>query len=137
MVRRGRCSIVKTALILPPTPSSFQPVAGLPLIQRTVLSVLRCGFDRIVVVGAQYKDQVRALLRADERTRAVEVTEEMPAVEGAHVTVIPSDCVLTAATVQRAAAASLDGRPLLFHVPGGSGIALSRPALLTDRKSVV
>jgi len=123
---------VKTALILPVSASSFRRVAGLPLLQRTVLSVLRCGFDRIVVVGGRHTEQIRALLRADERTRAVEVADAVPAVEGLHVAVIPSDCVLTAATLERVATATLNGRPLLFRTAGNSALALCRPAMLAN-----
>jgi len=122
---------VKTALILPPTASSFQPVAGLPLIQRTVLSVLRADFDRIVVVGGPFTQQLRQLLRSDERTRAVEVSEAVPVIEGSSVTLIPSDRLLTVATLERGATVTLDGRPVLFETAGGDGFALCRPATLS------
>jgi phosphatidylglycerophosphate synthase len=121
---------VKTALILPPTPSSFRHVAGLPLIQRTVLAALRADFDRIVVVGREYTAELRALLRSDARTRAVEVTEAVPTIEGSQVTVIPSDRLLTPETFERVHAAPLDGRPLLFGNPNGDSLALCRPAML-------
>ena len=110
---------MKTALILPPTAPSFQRVAGLPLIQRTVLAVLRCDFDRVVVIGGEYTEQLRAVLRADERTRAVEISPEMPTITGAHVTVIPSDCVLTPATLAR----------LLIDSGGGRGGSLGESSL--------
>jgi phosphatidylglycerophosphate synthase len=121
---------VKTALILPPSASSFRRVAGLPLIQRTVLAALRADFDRIVVVGREYTAELRALLRSDERTRAVEVSETVPTIEGSEVTVIPSDRLLTPATFARAQAMPLDGRPLLFGGAGGDSLALCRPAVL-------
>jgi phosphatidylglycerophosphate synthase len=121
---------VKTALILPPTASSFRQVAGLPLIQRIVLAALRADFDRIVVVGREYTSELRALLRSDERTRAVEVTEAVPTIEGSQVTVIPSDRLLTPATFDRVHAEPLDGRPLLFGSTAGDGLALCRPAML-------
>jgi len=123
---------VNTALILAPTASSFQRIAGLPLVQRTVLSALRCDFDRLVVVGGAFAPQVRALLKADDRTRAVEVTEGLPTIEGTRVTVIPSDCVVTAATLERVNAWPLDGRPVLFTSSELGGIALCRPAMLQD-----
>jgi len=119
---------VKTALILPPTASSFQPVAGLPLIQRTVLAALRADFDRIVVVGREHTQELRTLLRSDPRTRAVEVREEMPPLEGSEITVIRSDRLLTPATFERVAAAQLDGRPLLFGAAGSDGIGRPRGA---------
>ena len=62
---------VKTALILSPTAASFWRVAGLPVIQRTVLAALRSDFDRIVVIGGAYADQLRVVLNTDARTRSV------------------------------------------------------------------
>lgn len=121
---------MKTALILPPTAASFEPVAGLPLIQRTALSALRGGCDRVVVLSGAYGDRLRALFAGDARTRAVEVTSGSVAVEGSQVAVIPSDCFVTAATLQRINTASVDGRPLLFQTTGGDGLALCRPAML-------
>jgi phosphatidylglycerophosphate synthase len=121
---------VKTALIVPLAAVSFRRVAGLPLIQRTVLSAVRCGFDRIIVVGERYATRLRAVLEADERTRGVEVTSDLPAIEGTHVVIIPGDCVVTPATLQRVGAVSLDGRPLLFSAAGRDALALCRPAML-------
>lgn len=122
---------MKTAVILPPTAASFQVVAGLPLIQRTVLSALRSGFDRIIVLGNEHGQQLRALLARDARTRAVEVTDHLPPVEGSSVTVIPSDRLVTAATLTRVNAASLNGRPLLFGAGGRKDIAVLRPLVLS------
>jgi phosphatidylglycerophosphate synthase len=121
---------MKTALILPVTASSFEPIAGLPVIQRAVLCALRSGFDRIVVVGGPFGDRVRALLAADARTRTVAVTDEPVPVEGSHVALIPGDCVITAATLKRINAISLDGRPLVFSSRSGERLALCRPAVL-------
>jgi len=121
---------VKTALILPPTASSFRQVAGLPLIKRTVLAALRADFDRIVVVGREYTAELRVLLRSDERTRAVEVTEVVPTIEGAQVTVIPSDRLLTPATFERVHGVPVNGRPLLFGSASGDSLASCRPATL-------
>jgi phosphatidylglycerophosphate synthase len=121
---------VNTALILPPTAASFQMIAGVSVIQRTLLSALRCDFDRIVVVGGAYTQQLRALLDADERTRAVEVSHGFPAVAGSRLTLIPSDCLLTVATLRAVNARSLDGSPVVFTTDGQEGIALCRPAML-------
>lgn len=122
---------MKTALILPPTPTSFRTVAGLPIIQRTVLAALRADFDRIVVVGRGYTTRVRVLLRSDARTRAVEVSERVPMIEGSEVTVIPSDRVLTSATFERLGTVELDGRPVLFEAADEGGLARCRPTMLT------
>jgi phosphatidylglycerophosphate synthase len=120
---------MKTALILPPTASSFRFVAGLPLIQRTALSALRCGF-RVVVIGRESAERLRTLFASDERTQAVEVTGDAASVAGTQITVLPSDCLLTAATLERVNASSFDGRPLLFSAPGGTCIARYRPGML-------
>jgi phosphatidylglycerophosphate synthase len=121
---------VKTAVILPPAAASFQVVAGLPLIQRTVLSALRSGFDRILVVSTEHGDRLRELFKRDERTRLVQVTDELPAIDGTSVTLIPSDRVLTAATFRRINAVPLDGVPLIFEKAEQGGVALCRPAML-------
>jgi phosphatidylglycerophosphate synthase len=121
---------VKTALILPPTASSFQPVAGLPLIQRTVLSALRSGFDRIVVMSGAYGAALRTLFTADARTRTVEVADGPIALDGSQVMVIASDCLITPATLERSNALTLDGRPMIFGTSGRDGLALCRPGML-------
>jgi phosphatidylglycerophosphate synthase len=122
---------VKTAVILPPTAASFEVVAGMPLIQRTVLSALRSGFDRIIVMGNEHGTQLRQLLQRDARTRAVDVADHLPPVEGSSVTVIPSDRLVTAATLTRVRSASLNGRPLLFGSGARTDIALCRPPALS------
>lgn len=102
----------------------------MPLIKRTVLSALQGGFDRVMVVGGAYSARLRVLLAADARTRTVEVTEGLPAIDGASVAVIPSDCLLTAATFERINRVTLNGRPLLFESTHRQCIARCRPALL-------
>ncbi len=119
---------MKTALILPPTEASFDKVAGLPLLQRVVLSVLRSDFDRIVVVGREHTAKVRELLRSDARTRAVEVSEHFPLLEGDEVTIVRSDSFVTPATIQQIANVNLDGRALLFADAGGDQAARCRTA---------
>lgn len=123
---------MKTALILPPSSASFARIAGLPLLQRLVLSALRAEFDRIVVVGAEHTQAIRELLRADERTRAVEVSPQLPVLYGEQVTLIPSDRMVTAATLQRVNASSAGGQPLLFGTASCDGVALCRPEYLAS-----
>ena len=123
---------MKTALILPPTPVSFEPVAGLPLIQRTALAALRCGFDRVVVLSGAHADRLRNLFDGDPRMRAVEISAGPIAADGSQVAVLPSDYFVTAATLQRISAVSLDGRPLLLQSAGCDRFALCRPAMLAD-----
>ena len=120
---------MKTALILPPTAASFREVAGVPLIKRTALSALRSGF-RVVALGRDHAARLRAMFEADERTRSVEVVDDTAAVQGAEVTVVPSDCLLTAATLERVSSSTLNGGPLLFTAAGDAQIALCRPGML-------
>lgn len=117
---------MRTALILPPSAASFTQVAGLSVLHRTVLATLRGGFDRIVVVGGERFDEVRRVLRSDDRTRAVEISPEFPALYGEQVTLIPSDRVVSPALLRRVQEPVLDGRPLVFHVAGGDGAARCR-----------
>jgi phosphatidylglycerophosphate synthase len=121
---------VRVAIILPVTASSFQTVAGLPVIQRIVLSALRCGFDRIIVLGNEHTPRLRALFGGDARSRAVEVTDKLPALGDATLALIPSDRLVTAATLARITAAGLDGRPLLFGPADRPDIALCRSSAL-------
>ena len=121
---------MKTVLIGPLSASSFQPVAGLPLIQRIALSALRSGFERIIVVAEGDDTRARALLTADQRLRAVEVSRDLPALDETQVTVVRGDCVVTSATLQRVNEVILDGRPMLFGSAGRETLALCRPAML-------
>lgn len=121
---------MKTAVLLPPTVASFWQVAGVPLIQRIALAALRCGFDRIIVVTRDRADQLRGLFESDHRTRLVQVADSLPPIDGSAVVLIPSDCLLTAATLARITAVQLDGRPLLFEEGGQNGIGVCRPAVL-------
>jgi phosphatidylglycerophosphate synthase len=119
---------VTTALILPPTPWSFRPIAGLPLLTRTVLSAIRARFGRIVIVAGTDGDRVRATLFVHPRTRHVEVIDGRPPpsiIEG-RVAVIPGDCVVTPATLTRVAEGPL--RALVFTRPGSTGAVVVCPA---------
>ncbi|MFN8625126.1 MAG: CDP-alcohol phosphatidyltransferase family protein [Candidatus Binatia bacterium] len=122
---------MKTAVILPPSAASFQVVAGLPLIQRTVLSAVRSGFDRVIVLGNEHGTLLRQLLRRDARTRAVDVADHLPPIDGTSVTVIPSDRLVTAATLIRVRTANLNGQPLLFGTGARADIAMCRPPVLS------
>jgi phosphatidylglycerophosphate synthase len=114
---------VKTAVVLPPSPVSFRKVAGLKVVQRLVLATLRGDFDRIVVLGGAQMDAVRALLRADPRTRAVEVAQDCPPLYGEQVTVIPSNRVVSRGLLERIGEVPLDGVPLVFHAGAGDAAA--------------
>ena len=123
---------MKTALILPPTTFSFAPVAGLPLIQRTVLSAQRWGFDRIIVLGRGHAQELRRLFASDERMAGIEVTDTVGSLDGSEVALIASDHLVTADTFEQINAVQLDGQALLFGAAGQSGVALCRPTMLAD-----
>ena len=124
-----------TAVILPPTAASFRMIAGLPLIQRLVLSAQRGGFERVMVMGGADPTRVQALLAADDRTRTVEIvsaTAPWPVPDG-RVALIPSDCVVTAATLRRTRSTPLNGRPLVFGNANGSDrVVVCHAAALPD-----
>ncbi|HUI27919.1 MAG TPA: CDP-alcohol phosphatidyltransferase family protein [Candidatus Kryptonia bacterium] len=107
---------MNTALILPPTGASFRRIAGLPLIQRTVLSALRSGFERVVVMPGDDAARLQVLLGRDRRSQTVELANETPAhgIREGQVAVLPSDCLMTAATLNRVYDTRLNGRPVLF-----------------------
>ena len=114
---------MNTALILPPTVWSFRPIAGLPLITRTVLSAVRARFDRIVMVAGADGERVRAALSVHPRTRHVEVIDGCPppSINEGLFTVIPGDCVLSPVTLNRVAQEPLRARALVFRRPGSTG----------------
>lgn len=109
---------MKTALLLPPEAGSLIRACGLPVLQRAVLSVLRNDFDRVVVIGGAQTTEVRALLRADVRTRGVEIRDTYPDLDGDEVTLVRSDAFVTPATIHQVATAALEDRPLVL-VAGG------------------
>ena len=113
--------LVHTALIFSPSTVSFRTVAGLPLIQRTVLSAVRSGFDRVVVMRGTAGPRLQRLLGDDPRTRHVELIDEPPArvVREGRVAIIPSDCLVTPATLARLREAPAGAHPTIFGTEGG------------------
>ena len=111
-----------TALIFSPSTVSFRTVAGLPLIQRTVLSAVRSGFDRIVVMRGTAGPRLQQLLADDPRTRHVELTDEPPArvIREGRVAIIPGDCLVTPATLARLRGAPSGVCPTIFGADGGA-----------------
>ena len=111
-----------TALIFSPSTLSFRTVAGLPLIQRTVLSAVRSGFDRIVVMRGTAGPRLQQLLAHDPRTRHVELIDEPPArvIREGRVAIIPSDCLVTPATLTRLRDAPSGTCPTIFGADGGA-----------------
>jgi phosphatidylglycerophosphate synthase len=104
-----------TALISPPTAVSYRRIAGLPLLQRTLLSAVRSGFERVIVLaGDSSALPLRALLEHDDRLRMVEVLDHITGVSASPTALLPSDCVLTPSTLQQVRAHRFDGRPAVF-----------------------
>ncbi|MGH7789746.1 MAG: CDP-alcohol phosphatidyltransferase family protein, partial [Candidatus Binatia bacterium] len=76
----------------------------------------------------------RAVFARDPRTAAIPIVTGAigPAVSTEHVALIPSDCLVTAATLQQVHGTVLNGRPLLFQAHGGGpGIVLGRRECLS------
>lgn len=124
-----------TAVILPPGAMSFHPIAGMPLIQRTALSALRSGFDAVVALAPGDGRVVRALFARDHRTAAIPVVGGAleAAIATERVALIPSDCLVNAATLARVHAAECTGgRPVLLRADGdGTGIVVGPRSCLT------
>jgi phosphatidylglycerophosphate synthase len=119
-----------TAVILPPQAMSFHAIAGLPLIQRIALSALRGGFEAVVAMAPEDGDRLRALFARDARTAAIPVVADAHAIVATErVVLIPSDCVVTADTLQRIRLSELNGRPVEFGI-AGRGIVLGPRATL-------
>ena len=116
-----------TAVILPPGPMSFHPIAGVPLIQRTALSALRSGFDAVVALAPGDGHAVRTLVAGDARTATIPVVGSAidAAISTERIALIPSDCVIDAATLEHVLAAECNGRPLRLQASqNGTGIVL-------------
>ena len=123
-----------TAIILPPRPMSFHPIAGIPLIQRTALSALRSGFDAVVAVAPEDGVALRALVARDPRTAVIPVVGNALAATIAteHVALIPSDCLVDATTLGRVHATPCNGRPVVLQANGnGAAIVLGPRSFLS------
>ena len=123
---------MNTALILPPTPWSFRPIAGLPLIARTALSAVRTRFERVVMMAGSDGVRLRAVLSAHPRIRHVDVVDGHPSISEGRVTVIPGDCVVTPTTLARVSGEPLQARPLVFIRPGSAGTVVVCPTAALD-----
>ena len=109
-----------TAVILPPTPASFTPVAGLPVVQRVALSALRAGFDAVVALAPDDAAPLRAVFARDARTAAIPLLPDAgaAAIATEHVALIPADCVVTPGALARVRGAACNGTPVRFGEPG-------------------
>jgi phosphatidylglycerophosphate synthase len=106
---------------------SFHPIAGVPLIQRTALSALRVGFDAVVAIAPGDGRALRKLFAGDPRTASIPVVGGAleAAISTERVALIPSDCVVNTATLERVHAAECNGRPVMLrNAHDGAGIVL-------------
>jgi predicted dehydrogenase/phosphatidylglycerophosphate synthase len=116
---------VKTALVLAPTPGSFEVIAGLPLVQRTVLALLRAGFERLAVMPGAYEARLRALFEQDQRTRGRVVLldpRDPSTLPTEEVAVIPSDCLISVEALKRVRDATPLENPVVFATRWGNPI---------------
>jgi len=122
-----------TAVILSPTRMSFHSIAGLPLLQRIALSAQRAGFADVIVLASDEGD-VAAVLRNDDRTRSIpivlgDLTNQLLT---ERVALIPSDCLVTAASFRKVLEVD-SADPVLLTPTGGSGqgiLVASRPLVI-------
>jgi phosphatidylglycerophosphate synthase len=116
---------------------SFAPVGGLPLLVRTVLAAQRAGCKRIVAMAGGEGERLRLLFDRDPRTRDVIVAGDGVSghLAGERAIVIPSDYVVTTATL-RTLSAAVDDKVRRFRFDGAdrsdSGILVG-PAVLVAR----
>ena len=128
-------TVVNTALILPPTAASFRSIVGVPLIQRTILSALRSGFERVVVMPGDDREQLQTLLASDPRTRSVELAPGPPAgvVREGQVALLPGDCLVTSHTLNRVYDTRLAEHPMVFEgATADESLVLCRAATLVQ-----
>jgi len=119
-----------TAVILPPSETSFLPVAGLPLVQRTALSALCGGCDSVIVLGGAQAGRLREIFDRDRRTSGVHVLEgeSVTGADAERLVLLPSDWLVTPAAVRRVCETTVSGKPVLFQPLGagndGQGVVL-------------
>jgi len=126
-----------TAVILPPRPGSFLVVAGVPLIQRVAISAQRAGYERIVALAGEDEARLRALFSADACSRDVDVVagSNYSGANGEGVTYLPSDYLVTAATLERVRRFETNGAPVLFQAQetvNGDGILVTSYGAAAD-----
>jgi phosphatidylglycerophosphate synthase len=111
---------------------SFRRVAGLPLLLRTVVCARRSGLETVTVLTGNEGAEVRSLF-ANGRARdgAIAIADRLAESDGAEITILRSDCLLTSATIEGSAAVPLDDRPTLVSA-GGEVVFARCPSALFD-----
>lgn len=108
----GPRTAVRNLLVLPPRWGSFQRVAGLGVLQRTLLAAMRAGFVRMVVWAPTGSAEILELRREDNRLASLEVANEVPASSEAWA-VVRSDWVVSPGVLNRLREGSAEGVQLL------------------------
>lgn len=120
-----------TAVIGPFQTTSGRAIAGVPLLRRSVLSAQRAGIEAVVVLAApQNAAAARALLAGDPRTVPVPVVaslDEAP-IATEQVLLLPSDCLIDAATVAQILTTAPAGDPVVTQGREGEAFVLGSPA---------
>jgi len=118
----------RVAIVLTPSSSCLIRVAGVPLVLRSVLSALRFGVDRVVVLGPP-DEQVTRLIRDDARTRnaAVTVADRIPLDPDCALTIIAAQVHVTPAALRAGASRCPDlDDPILATAHGEPCLAYCR-----------
>ncbi|GBD24768.1 CDP-diacylglycerol--inositol 3-phosphatidyltransferase [bacterium HR30] len=115
---------IERLLVLPPVAQSFWRVAGLAVVQRTVLAAQRAGFSHIVVWAPQGSSALESLMQEDARFQQVRVVAELP--EGHEAwAIVPSDIVFSPEVFEEIRAC--DGERATRWIAGELTVAVSGP----------
>jgi len=109
---------------------SFHPIAGVPLIRRIALSAQRGGFDAVVALAPDGGGgALRRLFAADPRTAVIPVVGSAldAAISTDRVALLPSDCLVNAATLERVRMAECNGSPVALRTPAGDAAIVLGP----------
>jgi phosphatidylglycerophosphate synthase len=106
---------------------SFHAIAGVPLVRRIALSAQRGGFDAVVALAPGDGRALRRLLADDPRTAVIPVLGNAvdAAITTDRIALIPSDCLVDAATLARVRTTACNGQPVTVRgAVGGASIVV-------------
>jgi phosphatidylglycerophosphate synthase len=108
---------------------SFHPIAGVPLIRRIALSAQRGGFEAVVALAGDDGRALRALFAADPRTAVIPVVGSAleAAINTERIALLPSDCLVNAATLERVRTAECNGTPVALRTTAGDASIVLGP----------